>query len=186
MRKLLAVSLLLAAAYTVASAASFPEVTLPQPKAYTVEDINNQIRMEKKEKVYQATTRVIERVFRTSGCGVDYARSAAIAAVDAGLTGVKARLFAGLIITESFCNPKTVSVTGDVGLTQLHAKFHRAWTVAQLLDPDTNLHIGAKELASHFRKYGLVEGLHRYNGFGNPTLDYPRAVYAHAGMAFSS
>lgn len=40
---------------------------------------------------------------------------------------------------------------------------------------------GSKILAGYVRRYGLREGLHAYNGFGDPTSAYPDKVLLVAG-----
>jgi hypothetical protein len=55
----------------------------------------------------------------------------------------------------------------------------------ELKNPNRNLEIGASILASYVRRYGLKEGLHAYNGFGNRTDEYSTKVLTAAGILIS-
>lgn len=96
--------------------------------------------------------------------------------------GVSARLLAAIIFVESSCNPRAVSGKNSIGLMQVNPRVwgHRD----QLTDPDFNIHLGAKILASYIRHHGLVEGLHHYNGLGDPTDTYARRVLAAGAIAW--
>jgi soluble lytic murein transglycosylase-like protein len=90
--------------------------------------------------------------------------------------GISARLLAAVVYVESSCNPRAVSGKDSIGLLQVNPKVwgHRD----QLTDPEFNIHLGAKILAGYIRHYGLVEGLHHYNGLGDPSDAYARRVLA--------
>jgi hypothetical protein len=45
--------------------------------------------------------------------------------------------------------------------------------------------VGASILASYVHRYGLKEGLHRYNGLGNPSSEYSDKVLIVAGIRVS-
>jgi hypothetical protein len=46
----------------------------------------------------------------------------------------------------------------------------------ELRDPVQNMRLGAKILKRYTNRYGVVEGLHRYNGLGNKTNSYAERV----------
>jgi len=78
-----------------------------------------------------------------------------------------------------------ISATGDVGLAQINAKIHHL-TVPALQDPTFNLQKGAMILAAFVHKFGLREGLHHYNGMGNPTDSYARSIFQRAGVRYDT
>lgn len=154
-----------------------PKTVLAQ--AFTEADIKNQMEMEKKQKQYDRAEKQVISVIRRHGCGNDYAALTARAAVD---YGVPARILAATMVGESTCDPTKISSTGDVGLMQVNARIHR-YSVKQLLDPVFNMKVGGRFLASCIHRFGLVEGLHHYNGLGNPTNEYANHIMRIAGYA---
>ena len=73
-----------------------------------------------------------------------------------------------------------------VGPTQVNWRVWRQYPRQQLLDTDTNVRAGSKILAGYVRRYGLREGLHAYNGFGDPTSAYPDKVLLVAAGCFGA
>ena len=159
----------------------------PPPIAVTVqtpESIKEGIRQEKLQIAYDAAENVAARVMKKNGCDDEYAEAVAHAAVD---YSVSPRVLAAVAVVESTCRPTLIAKHAhdkfvDAGMYQINTKMHREWTLKQLLNPYINARAGAKILAEGIHKYGLFQGLHAYNGFGNPTDDYALTVYHKAGM----
>lgn len=154
-----------------------------EPPSFTIqpltpEAIKSQLLEERHQKQYLAAVKIVARVFRVNGCSDTYSGLTAKIAME---EGVNPRLLAGLIFVESSCNPQAVSPCGAVGLTQVEPK---VWKISrhELFDPERNLRIGTHILAGYIRHHGVVEGLHHYNGLGNPTEEYAMRVLAAAGM----
>jgi len=122
-------------------------------------------------------TVVARRVFKRNHCRPDYAELVARYALENGLS---TRVLAGLIFVESSCRPGAVSKSHCYGLTQVSPRTWK-YPVRDLLNPELNVQIGAKILAGYVHRYGLREGLHAYNGFGDPTDGYARKVLTAAG-----
>jgi len=120
----------------------------------------------------------IRKLFRSYGCRGDLARATARSAVDLGLN---IRILTALIFVESTCRTNAVSSKDAVGPAQVNWRVWRQYTRQQLLDPETNVRVGSKILAGYVRLYGLREGLHAYNGFGDPTSAYADKVLLVAG-----
>jgi soluble lytic murein transglycosylase-like protein len=123
--------------------------------------IKEQVKNEQRAKRYTKAARQAESVYRANGCSVKYAAITGIVATDYGLSP---RLLAALVFVESTCNPNAVSGRDSVGLTQVNP---RVWGRKNLKDPEHNLRIGASILAEYIRLFGLVEGLHHYNGYSD-------------------
>src|SRR5208282_3755008 len=117
--------------------------------------------------------------YRENGCRVDYAELTGKFAVD---LGISSRILAGLIFIESSCRPNVESKTHDVGLMQVHYTLYRQYTKDQLRDPELNMKVGCGILKGYIKQYGLVEGLHRYNGLGDKTDAYATKVFTAAKM----
>lgn len=118
-------------------------------------------------------------VFRKHGCDVNYAYATGIAAVD---FNINPKILAGLIFVESSCNPNSTDHRGSYGLTQVNTK---VWPMqkSELKNPDTQIRFGAFILARYVHKYGLVEGLHHYNGYSDVHEHvYVNKVLTAAGM----
>lgn len=84
------------------------------------------------------------------------------------------RVVAATVAVESSCRPDAISPKGAIGLLQINEKVWK--TGEDLTDPETNMKWGTQILSDYVRQYGLVEGLHRYNGMGNPTDEYSTKV----------
>lgn len=164
------------------------DMTPPPPPiavmAPTPESVKEGIKHEKLLVAYKKAEVVAARVMRRNGCDDEYAEAVAHAAVD---YNVPVRVFAVVAVIESTCDPTRVSKHPhdrfvDAGMYQINTKMHREWTLKQLLNPYINARAGAKILAEGIHKYGLFQGLHAYNGFGNPTDEYALTVYRRAGI----
>lgn len=145
----------------------------------TEQSIKQEMQREQREKQYARAAIAAAQVYRHNGCKSDYAYSTGRMAVDFGLSP---RVLAALVFVESSCNPNAVSGRRSVGLTQVNPVVW-SYTKAELRDPERNLKIGASILASYVRRFGLVEGLHHYNGLGNPTNEYAEKVLTAAGLS---
>jgi soluble lytic murein transglycosylase-like protein len=149
----------------------------PAPKpllatALTPETMTALYRQERRQGEYAAAVRVARRVLVANGCSSKYAAITARAAVDSRLS---VRMVAAVVFVESSCRANMVSRKGAVGLVQVNPRVWR-YSRRTLQDPYTNLQIGTRILAGYIRAHGVREGLHRYNGLGDPSEDYSERV----------
>ena len=162
--------------YGILDAPSEPEpisVNLP-----TEASIKEEVKIERRAKEYQKARRVAEQVYRRNGCRATYAEGTGRVAVDFGLSP---RVLAALVFVESSCRPAAISGRNSIGLLQVNPAVwgHRR----DLKDPEVNLRIGASILASYTRRFGLVEGLHHYNGYSEVHgHEYVNKVLTAAGL----
>jgi soluble lytic murein transglycosylase-like protein len=97
-------------------------------------------------------------------------------------TGVDPLLILAVVGVESRFNPLAESVAGAVGLMQVIPRFHADKYDARggqsVLDPQTNISVGAKVLKEYIARDGSqVAGLQRYNGAtGDPSNAYANRV----------
>ena len=137
----------------------------PPAPVFTYEITETQIRKEveneQKAKAFKQAVRAVSQVYHRTGCRKGFADLTARVALD---TGVSPRLLAALVFVESGCNPNAKDGLGSIGLTQVNSK---VWGKKNLRDPETNLRVGARILANYIRRFGLVEGLHHYNGYSD-------------------
>lgn len=120
-------------------------------------------------------TSAARAVYRANGCRLAERDGLSVLTGRAAYEyGVSARLLAAVIFVESSCNPRAVSGKDSIGLMQVNPRVwgHRD----QLSDPAFNVDLGTKILASYIHHHGLVEGLHHYNGLGDPSDSYARKV----------
>ena len=152
-------------------------VTAPTEQSIK-EDIRHDFEREQLEKQYRRAAVVAGRIYRKNHCRQTYADLTGQVAID---YGVSPAVLAALVFVESSCNPNAVSGRKSVGLTQVNPL---AWkyTKIELMDPEKNLRVGAQILAHYVHRHGLVEGLHHYNGMGNPTNEYAEKVLTAAGI----
>lgn len=178
---IVAASMLIVLSALAGSIVRYGEPEEPKPISVRIlseEDIREGFKRDQKRKQIQQSIKAASAVYRRIGCRGTYAEATGRIAVE---YGISARLLAAVVFVESSCNPNAVSDRYSVGLTQINPKFHH-YSRAELKDPQRNLEIGASILARYITKYGLVEGLHAYNGFGNPTDEYSTKVLTAAGM----
>jgi soluble lytic murein transglycosylase-like protein len=152
-----------------------PAPATPKPAGITVAEMNAQVRRDGEAKKLQRDVKLTLRVLAPYGA---YCRSAALATETVRVAreyGVSPRIVAAVIAEESGCRASAVSPDGDVGLLQINT---RVWHYSRkaLLDPVTNLRVGTRILAGYVHRYGVVEGLHHYNGLGNPTDSYATKI----------
>ena len=104
------------------------------------------------------------------------------AAQDVGLDPL---LVLAVIAIESSFNPEAESVMGAKGLMQIIPKYHRARLSEAggeeaVLDPEANIHVGARILQEYVYRRGTLEaGLQYYNGAASDGT----AQYAHKVLA---
>lgn len=157
--------------------------------APTEAQIKEQIVRERRER---EVTRRIERsviaartVYRAVGCRLAERNGLSLLTGRTAYEyGISARLLAAVIFVESSCNSQAVSGKDSIGLLQVNPKVwgHRD----QLTDPEFNIHLGTRILSNYIHRYGLVEGLHRYNGLGDASDNYARRVLAAGAIAWPS
>ena len=138
----------------------------------TPEKINSVWERERREKQYAEAVRQVRQVFRANGCSDRYADPVGRAAVDSHLP---ARIVGSLVYVESSCNPKAISPAGAVGILQINPRVWRH-SRSELQDPETNIRIGTAILHRYVKESGLREGLHRYNGLGDPSDEYSNRI----------
>lgn len=127
-------------------------------------------RTERKIKRAIATARM---VYRDLHCGDRYSEITGRTAYEYGLSP---RVLAAVVFVESSCRPDAISGRESVGLMQIN---YRVWGHREeLKDPVKNIQIGAKILKTYINRYGLIEGLHAYNGFGIKENTYAEKVLA--------
>lgn len=163
-----------------------PEAPKPVPvRSLTEGSIKNDFKLEWKQRQQQRrisqSVAGATAVYRRVGCPTTYADATGRVALE---YGVPSRVLAAVVFVESSCNPRAVSSRESVGLAQVNYKVWK-YKKAELRDPQRNLEIGARILAGYIHRYGLVEGLHAYNGFGNPSEEYATKVLAAAGVKVS-
>jgi hypothetical protein len=157
---------------------STPEIKF-RPTPPTEASIRADIQAEKLQRQYDLAENQADRVFSKVGCTTEFSELVAHAAVDERLP---ARLIAAVVVTESTCDPSKISRTQDVGLMQVNRKVWKVST-AKLLNPAFNVKFAAHHiLAPLVHTYGIREGLHRYNGLGNPSNEYSEKVMRIAGF----
>jgi soluble lytic murein transglycosylase-like protein len=110
---------------------------------------------------------VIARKYRISQ---DATREMVIAAFREGKrNGLDPLLIVAVMAVESRFNPIAQSDMGAIGLMQIIPRFHadklEAGNAASVLDPNTNIQVGARVLKEYIRRSGSQEGgLQLYNG----------------------
>ncbi len=94
-------------------------------------------------------------------------------------------LILAVMAIESRYNPVAESVVGAKGLMQVIAKFHQEKLLEHggelaLLEPEVNIHVGARILREYLRRFGDAEtALQQYNGaLDEPTSRYANKVFA--------
>ena len=151
----------------------------PRPiQALSAAQIDRDMAQDRLQAQYRAAEATLARQFKAEGCSDQYAGLAARSAVDNHLPP---RVVGALIFVESSCRPDAVSKAGAIGLLQVSPRTWHSWTPEALRDPRTNIQAGTFILASYVQESGLREGLHRYNGLGDPSQDYSDRVMQVAG-----
>jgi len=102
--------------------------------------------------------------------------------VSARKYGLNPRLLASIMIVESRGNPFAISGQDAVGIMQIHLP---TWGITadreniNLLKIEDNVDFGARILKDYVRRFGVSEGVRRYNGFipGEPTWEKSSQEY---------
>ena len=174
--------LILSALLAIAQRFVNPEMPKPiKVIAPTEQTLREEMRREQLEREYKRAAATAKAIYRRSGCRSTFAVETGRAAVD---YGISPRVLAALVFVESSCNPNAVSGRASVGLCQVNPLVWH-YTQAELKNPNRNLRIGASILASYVHRFGLKEGLHHFNGMGNPTDEYSSKVLIAAGIQVS-
>jgi len=135
---------------------------VPVTEAQIKQGIKNEQAAKLQAKRINRAVAAARAVYRANGCRDTYSEITGRTAYEYGLSP---RLLAAVVFIESTCRPNAVSGRNSVGLMQVNP---RVWGHAKdLKDPARNLRIGASILASYIRQFGLVEGLHHYNGYSD-------------------
>jgi len=150
-----------------------PDVKTVLAQPFTQEQIKESIQQERLEKQYARAAKIARDIYRYNGCGDDYSLLTGKFAVE---MGISPRILAALIFVESSCKPNAESSTKDIGLMQVHYPLYKRYSKRQLLDPAVNMAVGCGILKGYIKRYGVEEGLHAYNGFGDHTNTYSTKV----------
>ena len=78
------------------------------------------------------------------------------------------RLLASIMIVESRGNPFAISGQNAIGIMQIHLPTWGTTAVSEdinLFKMEDNVDFGARILKDYVRRFGLSEGVRRYNGF---------------------
>jgi soluble lytic murein transglycosylase-like protein len=137
-----------------------PINVVPVTEAQIKESVKYERQVKLRTKRINKAIAAARMVYRANGCRDTYSEITGRTAYEYGLSP---RLLAAVVFIESGCRANAVSGRNSVGLLQVNP---RVWGhTKELKDPVRNLQIGAAILASYIRQFGLVEGLHHYNGY---------------------
>lgn len=162
----------------------FYHIPAPPPVrviAPTEASIIREVKNEELARRYKNAGFAAAQVYRRNGCRTNFADLTGRVSVDSGLSP---RVLAALVFVESSCNAAAVSNRDGVGLMQVNTHVWH-YTRAELKNPDRNMRVGAKILSTYLHKFGLVEGLHHYNGMGDVDGEYSNKVLSAAGIQIS-
>lgn len=118
---------------------------------------------------YTAPLEVAKVFGRSPGCTEASSDLIEAVAKESLRAGIDPRIGAATVAVESGCNQYAVSTKGALGLMQVQVKTWQGkydFSKTNLLDRDSNLRVGTQVLASYIEKWGVTEGVHRYNGMG--------------------
>lgn len=150
----------------------------PKFAPITAEQIVRNYKSEAKTKEIHRQAQIARELFRRHHYNLAHADLIAEYAI---AHHIPVRLLAAVVFVESKGNARA-SCSDDLGLMQINTRVWKHYSKRQLMDPEFNLSVGTHILGTYIHLYGFVEGLHHYNGMGNPTNDYASAVYQIAGM----
>ena len=162
--------------YGILDAPLEPEVI--QVNLPTEVQIKEEVKIERQDKAIRRAVASARLVYRRNGCKDTYSEVTGRTAYE---SGISPRLLAALVFVESSCRATAVSGANSIGLLQVNP---RVWGHRRdLKDPQTNLRIGADILVNYVHQYGVVEGLHHYNGYSEVHEHvYVNKVLTAAGM----
>lgn len=155
-----------------------PVAIVPFTETQIMEQLKDERAEANRNKAISRAIAAARMVFRANGCRDTYSDLTGRTAYEYRLP---ARLLAAVVYVESSCNPRAVSGSNSIGLLQVNP---RVWGhKAELKDPVSNMRIGASILKQYVARYGIREGLHHYNGLGDPTDTYSNKVLAAGGIS---
>lgn len=141
-------------------------------KALTPTDIDRERATEKEQEAVARAAQEASTVYTKFGCG--WEDLSFMTARYSRAKKLPVRIVAATVAVESSCRPDVVSSKGAIGLMQVNTRIWK--TDEDLTDPETNMKWGTQILSDYVRQYGLKEGLHAYNGFGDPTDSYSTKI----------
>jgi len=114
--------------------------------------------------------------------GANRSRLAESIVASARKYGLNSRLLASIMIVESRGNPFAISGQDAIGIMQIHLP---TWGETadreniNLLKIEDNVDFGARILNDYVRRFGVDEGIRRYNGYipGEPAWEQSSQVY---------
>ena len=179
----MAMMLIILSAYATIRYSQPPAPAPINSTSITEAEIKKEVKIEQHARALKKATAAARMVYRKNHVSEKYSEFTAKAALD---YGISPRLLAGLVVIESHGNPRATDHLGSYGLTQVNSKVWGNRRVSPLYDPETNLRIGASILAGYTSRFGLVEGLHHYNGYSEVHGHiYVNKVLTAAGFAVS-
>jgi soluble lytic murein transglycosylase-like protein len=160
---------------------------VPPPQAIRVvapteaqikEQVKSERRHKQVERAIARATAAAREIYRHNGCSDRYS---ALTGRTAYEFRISPRLLAAVVFVESGCRESARSGRDSIGLLQVNPRIwgHRK----ELTNPEFNIRLGTTILTSYIKRYGLICGLHRYNGLGNPTDSYAVKVLTTAGYS---
>jgi soluble lytic murein transglycosylase-like protein len=155
--------------------------TVPEPSV--TEEIVTQAAPSKLDATEQALSQYVSRRFLIASEAASRMVSAANRV--ARQLGLDPFLVLAVISVESRFNPIAESVMGAKGLMQIIPKYHRdkldeLGGEGAVLDPETNIEVGARILQEYVYRTGSLEaGLQLYNGaFNDASAQYAQKVFS--------
>jgi soluble lytic murein transglycosylase-like protein len=155
--------------------------TVPEPSV--TEEIVTQAAPSKLDATEQALSQYVSRRFLIASEAASRMVSAANRV--ARQVGLDPFLVLAVISVESRFNPIAESVMGAKGLMQIIPKYHRdkldeLGGEGAVLDPETNIEVGARILQEYVYRTGSLEaGLQLYNGaFNDASAQYAQKVFS--------
>ena len=163
-------SLIVIAGYLVLGIALFfqqppaprPINVVPVTEAQIKQGIKNEQAAKLQTKRINRAVAAARAVYRANGCRDTYSEITGRTAYE---FGISPRLLAAVVFVESGCRPKAISGKDSVGIMQVNYHVWRQHSKKEYLNPEICMHVGAGILASYIQRYGLVEGLHHFNGY---------------------
>jgi len=166
MRNLIVLLLLTIAILGVSAAWNIlPEPPRIQVIAYSPEQIKHEFDL-------QSAVQQARQVYLRNHVTTEYTQDTAEIAVE---HHVAPAVVAAVVVYESHANPKLCA--RDCGLMQINRDVWH-YSKKELLNPHRNIQIGTSILAEYVRRFGLIEGLHHYNGLGPKDCPTDRMAYA--------
>lgn len=128
--------------------------------------------------VFRTAPIAVAMVFgRATGCADASVELVNEVAEQASRQGIDPRLAAATVAVESGCNGMAISSRGAIGYMQVMPKIwntkYDCTKTYNLLNRHDNIQVGTSILAENIQKFGVTEGVRRYQGTGTdcPTCD---------------